>query len=93
MVDPLLATKGAFDPFAGGERNPTVDLPASVNDIIKDVDLVLVSHTHPDHFDKVAMEILPGTVKLINQPADEEFFEKSKFSKHRNTTGTNTLFK
>lgn len=80
LVDPLLAAKGAYSPFAGGARNPTVDLPAPAGEIIKDIDLVLVSHTHSDHFDKAARELLPRTVKLINQPADEDYFKKTEFS-------------
>lgn len=79
LVDPLLAAKGAYDPFAAGERNPTVDLPLPVNDIIRDIDLVLVTHTHSDHFDAVAKEVLPKAIKLIHQPADEEYFKKTDF--------------
>lgn len=80
LVDPLLGAKGAYNPFAGGERNPTVDLPLPVNDIIRDVDLVLVTHTHSDHFDSVAKEVLPKAVKLIYQPANEEYFGKTDFT-------------
>lgn len=80
LVDPLLAAKGAYNPFAGGERNPTVHLPLPVNDIIRDIDLVLVTHTHSDHFDEVAKEVLPKAVKLIYQPANEEYFKKTNFT-------------
>ncbi|QCY69390.1 MBL fold metallo-hydrolase [Antarcticibacterium flavum] len=80
LVDPLLAEKGAYNPFAGGERNPTVELPLSVEDIIENTDLVLVSHTHSDHFDSVAREVLPRDVKIVNQPADEDYFQKLDFS-------------
>jgi len=80
LVDPLLAAKGAYNPFAGGERNPTVDLPLPVNDIISDIDLVLVTHTHSDHFDAVAKEVLPKAVKLIHQPANEDYFKNTDFT-------------
>lgn len=80
LVDTMFFPKGAFDPIAGIERNPMVDLPIQVNEIIKDIDLVLVTHTHPDHFDPVASETLPKTVKLFNQPADEEFFKNAQFT-------------
>ncbi len=80
LVDPLLAAKGAYNPFAGGERNPTVELPLQVNEIINNIDLLLVSHTHSDHFDTVAKEVLPSSVKLFHQPADEVFFSKTTFT-------------
>jgi L-ascorbate metabolism protein UlaG (beta-lactamase superfamily) len=80
LVDPMFFPKGAFDPIAGKERNPTVALPISVEEIIKDIDSVLVTHTHPDHFDPVAMEALDKSIKLFNQPADEEFFKNAGYT-------------
>lgn len=80
LVDPMFFPKGAIDPFAGGERNPLVDLPLSVDEITKDVDLVLVTHTHPDHFDSIASETLNKSIKLIHQPADAAFFQKANFT-------------
>lgn len=80
LVDPMFFPKGAFDPIAGKERNPMVALPISVEEIIKDIDLVLVTHTHPDHFDPVAMQALDKSIKLFNQPADEEFFKNAAFT-------------
>ena len=80
LVDPMFFPKGAIDPFAGKERNPTVDLPISIDEITKDVDLVLVTHTHPDHFDPIASEALNKSIKLINQPADKAFFQKENFT-------------
>jgi L-ascorbate metabolism protein UlaG (beta-lactamase superfamily) len=71
LVDPMFSSKGAFDPFAGKERNPAVVLPVSIDEIIKDIDAVLVTHTHPDHFDPVATEALDKSIKLFNQPEDE----------------------
>jgi L-ascorbate metabolism protein UlaG (beta-lactamase superfamily) len=69
LVDPMLMPKDSFDPLAGKALNPMVGLPASIEEIIKDVDLVLVTHTHPDHFDPVASANLNKGIKLINQPA------------------------
>ncbi|MBC5773673.1 MBL fold metallo-hydrolase [Pontibacter sp. KCTC 32443] len=79
LVDPMLMPKDSFDPLAGKARNPMVDLPSSIEEIVKDVDLVLVTHTHPDHFDTVAIQTLSKSIKLINQPADEEYFRKESF--------------
>jgi L-ascorbate metabolism protein UlaG (beta-lactamase superfamily) len=80
LVDPMFFPKGAFDPIAGKERNPMVELPISVKVIIKEIDLVLVTHTHPDHFDPVAMEALDKSIKLFNQPADKEYFRNTNFT-------------
>jgi L-ascorbate metabolism protein UlaG (beta-lactamase superfamily) len=79
LVDPMLSPKGAIDSWAGIQKNPTVDLKMTVNEIVKDVDLVLVTHTHDDHFDKAASKILDKSIELMHQPADKEFFQKEGF--------------
>ncbi|AKD05733.1 MBL fold metallo-hydrolase [Pontibacter korlensis] len=80
LVDPMLMPKESFDPLAGKARNPMVDLPISIEELTKDLDLVLVTHTHPDHFDQVASQTLDKSIKLFNQPADQEFFQKEGFT-------------
>jgi L-ascorbate metabolism protein UlaG (beta-lactamase superfamily) len=79
LVDPMLSPRGAIESWAGIQTNPTVELKMPVNEIIKGVDLVMVSHTHDDHFDKAASKILDKSIELINQPADKGFFEKEGF--------------
>jgi L-ascorbate metabolism protein UlaG (beta-lactamase superfamily) len=79
LADPMLAPKDAYDSFTGAARNPMVDLPLSIEDISKDTDLVLVTHTHRDHFDAYASQALDKSVKLINQPADDTYFKKENF--------------
>lgn len=80
LVDPMLSPKGAIESWAGIQTNPTVDLTLPVNEIVKDVDLVLVTHVHADHFDEAASKILDKSIELINQPADKVFFKKEGFS-------------
>jgi L-ascorbate metabolism protein UlaG (beta-lactamase superfamily) len=79
LVDPMLSPKGAIESWAGIQTNPTVDLKMPVNDIVKGLDLVMVTHTHDDHFDKAASKILDKSIELINQPADKGFFQKEGF--------------
>jgi len=79
LVDPMLSPKGAIESWAGIQRNPTVDLKMPAEEIVKGVDLVMVTHTHDDHFDKAASKILNKSIELINQPADKDFFEKEGF--------------
>lgn len=71
LVDPFLAPKETIRSFAGISQNPTVDLPISPEAVIQDVEMVLVSHLHPDHFDDVAVELLPKTGPILCQPGDE----------------------
>ena len=80
LVDPMLSPKEAIDSWAGVQRNPTVELKMPVEDVIKDIDLVLVTHTHEDHFDKVASKILDKSIELMIQPADKEYFQKEGFN-------------
>jgi len=81
LVDPMLCPKETFDPFVSGlKRNPTVDLNIPVHEIINHLDCVLVTHSHPDHFDKLSGELLSKEIKLFSTPTDHDFFLKQAFS-------------
>jgi len=70
----MLSPAGAMAPVensANRLRNPLVDLPASAGDLI-DVDAVLLTHTHRDHFDSEAASLLPRYLPLLCQPEDQE---------------------
>ncbi|MGG3888221.1 MBL fold metallo-hydrolase [Metabacillus fastidiosus] len=70
LVDPFLAKKETYRPFPHtphqDKLNPTVDLPISVEEIIQ-VDAVIVTHLHVDHFDASAIETLPKSIKIFAQ--------------------------
>jgi L-ascorbate metabolism protein UlaG (beta-lactamase superfamily) len=81
LVDPMLCSKETFEPFVKGlERNPQVDLNIPINEIISNLDSVLVTHSHPDHFDPFSGEKLPKEMKLFSTPVDQSFFLKQEFS-------------
>ncbi|MFW0716686.1 MBL fold metallo-hydrolase [Pedobacter sp. N23S346] len=80
LVDPMLSPKGAFESWAGIAKNPTVDLKLPMQQITDSVDLVLVSHTHADHFDDAANKELSKSIKIINQPADKTFFSSRGYT-------------
>ncbi|MHC9005456.1 MBL fold metallo-hydrolase [Enterobacter adelaidei] len=61
LIDPMLAPKGAYPGFSGTARadirNPMVDLPVDVKTLL-DADTVIVTHTHDDHWDQTAIELI-----------------------------------
>jgi L-ascorbate metabolism protein UlaG (beta-lactamase superfamily) len=71
LTDPYLAEKFSRPTYSGKSKNPTADLPFPVEDVLKGIEMVLVSHTHSDHFDPAAQEILPKDWLLLCQPEDE----------------------
>ncbi|MGE4406234.1 MBL fold metallo-hydrolase [Pseudomonas sp.] len=73
LIDPMLAKKGSYPGFENTYRshlrNPLVDLPVSTEDVIEGVDAVIVTHTHLDHWDAAAQELLPKNLPLFVQNA------------------------
>ena len=70
LTDPMLAPKGEFEPFAGIARNPTIELPFQAEQIVKGIESVIVTHDHPDHFDKAASRTIPKVTPIFCQPGD-----------------------
>lgn len=70
LVDPVLAEKGAYPGFEGTPNshlfNPLVDLPVPVNDLL-DVDAVIITHTHSDHWDEAAKNLIPKDMLTFTQ--------------------------
>ena len=80
LVDPMLCEKESMEPFMPGlNRNPTVGLTISLEEIINGVDAVLVTHTHPDHFDQVSSDVLPKNIQLFSTPMDSDVFTTQGF--------------
>ncbi|KAB2336275.1 MBL fold metallo-hydrolase [Cytobacillus depressus] len=77
LIDPMLAEKGTYPPFGPGvgypdalrqdQNNPLVSLPTSIDNIISNIDAVIVTHLHLDHWDDAAKEALPKEIKLFAQ--------------------------
>ena len=70
LIDPYLAEKGAYPGFEGTVnshiRNPRVDLKMPMDEIL-DVDAVIVTHTHPGHWDDAAISLVPKHLPLFAQ--------------------------
>lgn len=80
LTDPMLSAPGAFRSFAGIAPNPTVNLPVTVEEILQGVDLTIISHLHPDHFDEAAEQSLPKDMSIFCQPEDTAYLQEKGFS-------------
>lgn len=72
LVDPMLRAAGTTPPIENTPnpvRNPLVELPILLEDVVAGIDLCIVTHLHGDHFD----DLLPHDVPILTQPesADE----------------------
>lgn len=71
LVDPMLSPQGAFPGFEGTYRselrNPLVELPLSVKDVLHSVEAVVVTHTHLDHWDEAAQQQIPKNLPVFVQ--------------------------
>ncbi len=74
LIDPMLADQGTYpavpETTSTGRGNPDCDLPCQIENLF-DVDAVIVTHLHFDHFDDVAAKVLPKTLTLFSQSEDE----------------------
>jgi len=82
LVDPMLSDAEAMPPIqdsGNGRRNPLVGLPIPVEEVLRDVDAVLVTHTHRDHWDTAATELVPKKMRILCQPDDSDKFHEWGF--------------
>lgn len=74
LIDPMLAPANTYPivPEAPicGKGNPTIELACKPEDLF-DVDAVIVTHWHFDHFDETAMKLLPKELPLFAQNEEE----------------------
>ncbi|MBS1556709.1 MAG: MBL fold metallo-hydrolase [Bacteroidetes bacterium] len=94
LVDPMLSKKEALDPIqnaANSSRIPMVELPINqieLNKLIKNLDAVLVTHLHRDHWDITAQQTLPKEIQLFCQPGDEEKLRQQGFKNVQPISGS-----
>ncbi|MFS0870715.1 MBL fold metallo-hydrolase [Paenibacillus xylanilyticus] len=82
LVDPMFMdpeVMPAFPDTPNDLRNPRVPLPETETDYTNP-DLVIVTHTHVDHWDAAAAEQLRKDVPLLCQPGDENVFIEAGFT-------------
>ena len=96
LIDPMLAPKGAYpgfeETYRSELRNPLIDLPASISEIIKGVDAIIVTHTHLDHWDDAAQKFIPKHFPLfVQNEQDAKLIQSQGFTNIR-ILDNNTLF-
>lgn len=79
VIDPYLAPKHSLPSYTGTSLNPLVDLPVSRQAVIEGIEMVVVSHLHTDHFDRVAQEQLPKKTTIFCQPGNEDQIREMGF--------------
>lgn len=74
LIDPWLAAKETMPAVTftpnGDRLNPLVDLPIPLAEIV-DVDAVVVTHLHFDHFDDTAKNAIPKNIPMFIQNEEE----------------------
>lgn len=74
LLDPVLAEKDSYPGFPGTYNDhlrwPKVDLPFPITEVI-DVDAVIVTHTHEDHWDEAAIEAIRKDMPVFAQHEDD----------------------
>jgi L-ascorbate metabolism protein UlaG (beta-lactamase superfamily) len=82
LVDPMLSDAGAMSAIQNSPQprpNPLVPLPFPVEQVLDGVQLVLVTHTHRDHWDDTAIQLVPKDLPLLCQPEDLRKMEAVHF--------------
>ena len=93
LVDPMLAEPGSYpgfqDTYRSELRNPLTPLPMPIEDILKGVDAVILTHTHLDHWDEAAQKALPKDIPLfVQDEKDAEQLRSQGFTNVRVLDGT-----
>jgi L-ascorbate metabolism protein UlaG (beta-lactamase superfamily) len=76
MVDPMLSGKDEMDPVkdCGNDRRiPMTDLPfdrEELNNLLAEANAVIVTHTHRDHWDTAAQDLIDKNKPIFCQPPD-----------------------
>jgi len=81
LIDPVFAEKESFPPIPltpNRKRNPMTGLSTPLETLC-DVDIILSTHLHQDHFDERALNLLQKHIPVICQPDDVQTFESYGF--------------
>ena len=89
LIDPMLGVRHAIRPMGDSpDRNPTADLPCSIDEVLDGVDAVIVSHLHPDHFDEAAFGMVSRHLPVLCQAGDGDKLSGAGFDATELTANT-----
>lgn len=86
LTDPMFGPKGSLGPFpwiSDRRPNPLTDLPFSIEHlktILPQVDAILLTHLHPDHWDTTAQQLLDKSIPVYLRPEDAAAVESAGFT-------------
>lgn len=86
LVDPMLSPAGAMDPVQNAtnqRRIPLVGMPVTDDELrrlLDQLNAVLVTHVHRDHWDARARDLLSKQLPVFCQVEDEATFRQAGFS-------------
>jgi len=92
LVDPMLSEKHTYPGFPQSVNShlwwPTVELPVPASELL-DVDAVILTHYHPDHWDDAATQLIPKeTLIFVQSTKDAEVLGAAGFANTRVLTET-----
>ncbi|MCM3726826.1 MBL fold metallo-hydrolase [Neobacillus cucumis] len=82
LLDPMFSAQGTLAPVPNAPNqhlnNPLSSLPVELKRLV-DIDAIIVTHSHRDHFDDRAISSLPKNLPLFCQPEDEQLIKDKGF--------------
>lgn len=74
-------------------RNPLIELPVPVEEVLKDLEAVILIHNHLDHWEAHAARLIPKYIPIfVQHAADKKLVQSQGFHDVR-VTGIKTPFK
>ncbi len=81
ITDPYLSPRHALPSYTGKSPNPLVDMPFSPEEILRGIEMAVISHLHSDHFDPLGVQLLPKDLPILCQPTDVERLAAQGFTR------------